>query len=216
MSLRIDKRFVVKAPAPAVWAFLIDPYRVARALPGAAVTGKVDEQTYEGTEVVKVGPVTASYRGTMKFERLDPASRSAQIVATGQDVKGKGGASMRLESRVVEVGPGETEVVASAEVNVTGALAQFGRGLIQDVGEQIFEKFTQSVRAELEGAARQDGARDAAAPAAPAAPVPVDVVALGAGAAARAAGRSVRRPGFWAAVAVVVLVALWLLLRARP
>ncbi len=212
MSLQIDKRFVVKAPPPAVWAFLTDPHRVARALPGAAVTGQVDDKTYSGTVAVKVGPVTASYKGTMSFERLDPGSRSAQIVASGQDVKGKGGASMRMSSRLAEVGPGETEVVVSSELNVTGALAQFGRGMIQDVGDQLFQRFTDSMRAELEnGAAAAAGSPATAAAAA----APVDLVALGAGAAARAAGRSLRRPGVWLAVGAVVLFALWMWLRAR-
>jgi hypothetical protein len=148
----------------------------------------------------------------MRFERLDPAARSADIVASGQDVRGKGGASMKMASHLSEVGPGETEASVSAELNVTGALAQFGRGMIQDVGDQLFQKFTESMRGELEGEAAP---ADSAGPAPPVAAEPVDLVALGAGAAARAAGRSLRRPGFWLAVGVLVLVALWLWLRAR-
>jgi len=210
MSFHIDKRFVVKAPTPAVWAFLTDPRRVAHALPGAAVTEQIDDHTFAGTVAVKVGPVTASYRGTMRFERLDPAEHTADIVASGQDVRGKGGASMKMESHLSELGAGETEAVVSAELNVSGALAQFGHGMIQDVGDQLFEKFTESMRGELEGAAGPSGA-----PAGPAQAKPVDLVALGAGAAARAAGRSLRRPAFWIAVGVVVLIALWLWLRAH-
>jgi len=211
MSFQIDKRFVVKAPALDVWAFLTDPRRVANALPGAAVTEQIDDRTYAGTVAVKVGPVTASYKGTMRFERLDAAARAADIVATGQDVRGKGGASMKMASHLSEIGPGETEAVVSAELNVTGALAQFGRGMIQDVGDQLFERFTESMRGELEARASPAGAPAAA----PAAPEPVDLVALGAGAAARAAGRSLRRPGFWVAVGVLVLIVLWLLARAH-
>ena len=215
MPFQIDKRFVVKAPPQAVWAFLTDPRRVARALPGAAVTDQVDPQTYAGTVSMKVGPVTASYRGTMRFERLDPASRSAEIVASGQDVRGKGGASMRMTSRLAELGGGETEVLVSSQLSVTGALAQFGRGMIQDVGDQLFQKFSDSMRAELETTPAR-AAAGGPAPAAAAEPAaPVDLVALGAGAAARAAGRSVRRPGFWLAVGVVVLLALWMWLRPR-
>ena len=63
-----------RRPAAAVWAYLTDPYRVATALPGAAVTEKVDDRTYNGTITVKVGPVSARYRGTARFEKLDAAA----------------------------------------------------------------------------------------------------------------------------------------------
>ncbi|BDG02928.1 SRPBCC family protein [Anaeromyxobacter oryzae] len=232
MPFRIDKTFVLRAPAPAVWQFLIDPRRVARCMPGAAVTDQLDDKTYAGTLLVKVGPVSASYKGQMTFARLDAQGRSAEIVASGQDVRGKGGATMRLTSRLVERAPGETEVVASSEVNVSGILAQMGRGMIQDVGDQIFARFTEGMRSELEAAAAAPGPETpvgapgvrAAAPRAPEAvppfvappAAPVDVLSLGAGAAARAAGRSLRRPQVWIAVAILAaLAALWLAARAR-
>ena len=108
--MEITKTFVVKAPADAVWDFLIDPHRVARCLPGAAITEQVDEQTYAGTMTVKVGPVTASYRGKMRFERLDAAARRGRDRRHRPGDRGKGGADMRMTSRVVERAPGETEV----------------------------------------------------------------------------------------------------------
>jgi carbon monoxide dehydrogenase subunit G len=209
MPFQIDKTFVVRAPAPAVWDFLADPRRVARCMPGAAITGQVDDRTYAGTLTVKVGPVSASYRGQMSFARLDAQTRSAEIVASGQETRGKGGASMRLTSRLSERAPSETEVVASSELNVTGLLAQMGRGMIQDVGDQIFKKFTDAMRAELEAPARE------AAPPAAATPPPIDVLSMGAGVATRAAGRSLRRPEVWIALAILALVASWLLGRAR-
>src|SRR3954453_14314228 len=150
MGMEISKSFVVKAPAAAVWAFLTDPAQVAKCLPGAAVTEKVDDQTYTGTMTVKVGPVTASYRGKLRFERLDEAAGEAEIVASGQETRGKGGADMRMKSRVVAKGPSETEVTVVSDVNVMGVLAQFGRGMIQDVSDQLFQKFTVGMRRELE------------------------------------------------------------------
>src|SRR3954454_4701512 len=148
--MEITNSLVVKAPAAAVWEFLTDPYRVSRCLPGAAITDKVDDQTYTGTITIKVGPVTASYRGKMRFERLDPAAMEADIAASGQETKGKGGADMRMKSRVVAKGPAETEVTVVSDVNVMGVLAQFGRGMIQDVSDQLFQKFTDGMRRELE------------------------------------------------------------------
>jgi carbon monoxide dehydrogenase subunit G len=224
MGMEITKSFVVKAPAAAVWEFLIDPYRVGRCLPGAAVTEKLDEQTYAGTITVKVGPVTASYRGKLRFDRLDPAAMEADLSASGQETKGKGGADMRMKSRVVARGPAETEVTVVSDVNVMGVLAQFGRGMIQDVSDQLFQKFTDGMRRELEAppAAVESAAVEASAPGAPApaAPSPVsapapasedvlDVGSLGAKAAGRAASRLLRGPVFWIAVIVIALLVYW-------
>ena len=235
MGMEITKSFVVKAPAPVVWDFLIDPYRVGRCLPGAAITEKVDDQTYTGTITVKVGPVTASYRGKLRFDRLDPVAMEAELSASGQETKGKGGADMRMKSRVVGKGPAETEVTVVSDVNVMGVLAQFGRGMIQDVSDQLFQKFTDGMRRELEtpAAAVEAPAVAAAAQVAPAAAAPspspssppppqlpppappatenvLDVGSLGAAAAGRAAGRMLRGPVFWIAVIILALLIYWL------
>lgn len=230
MGMQIEKSFVLNAPAPAVWEFLTDPYKVGRCLPGAAITDKLEDGSYAGTMTVKVGPVTANYRGKMRFERLDAATGEAEIVASGQETRGKGGADMRMKSRVTERAPGETEVSVVSDVNVVGVLAQFGRGMIQDVSDQLFQKFTVAMRRELEPAAAAPEAAAAPpvegipAPSAPvpaAAPVPppeseaaLDIGAIGAAAAGRAAGRTLRRPGFWIALLVLALLIYWFFVRS--
>ena len=211
--MQIEKTFVVKASPSAVWGFLTDPHRVARCLPGAAITEQIDEQTYAGTITVKVGPVSASYKGRVRFEHLDAALRSAEIVASGQDIRGKGGADMRMRSRLVEKAPGETEVVATSEVNVTGILAQFGRGMIQDVSDQMFQKFTEAVRAELETKAQTPVGPDPATAVEAAQAPPIDAISFGAGVLGRALGRAVRGPALWVAAAALALFLSWLLLR---
>jgi uncharacterized protein len=201
MALSIDKTFVVKAPPAAVWDFMSDPRRVARCMPGAAITDQIDEQTWAGTITVKVGPVTATYKGKMKFEKRDAAARAAEIAATGQDVKGKGGADMRLKSQLRELGPSETEVVTTSEVNVSGMLAQFGRGMIQDVSDQLFQKFTDAMRAELE---KPVTAAPSADP--PAQAPPVQMLSVG--------GRAiVKQPAFWILMAAIAAVVIYLVLR---
>ncbi len=152
MGMRIEKSVVVQAPAAAVWEFLTDPRRVASCLPGAAITDQLDAQTYGGTITVKVGPVTASYRGKMKFDRLDAAAGEAEISASGQETRGKGAADMRMSSRVVAHDAATTEVVIVSDVNVVGALAQFGKGMIEDVSDQMFGKFSAAMRRQLEAA----------------------------------------------------------------
>lgn len=224
MGIQIEKSFAVKAPKDAVWAFLTDPYRVARCLPGAAITDKLDEKSYAGTITVKVGPVTAAYRGKMRFERLDEAAGEAEIVGSGQETRGKGGADMKMKSRVTGLPDGSTQVNVVSDVNVVGALAQFGRGMIQDVSDQLFQKFSDAMRRELE-----TPAVPAAMPAAPAegtartattvrteTPPPpaeavLDVGSIGAAAAGRAAGRTLRNPVFWIAVLVLAAILYWFL-----
>ena len=252
MPIAIEKSFVVAAPRSEVWAFLVDPRAVASCLPGAAVTDQVDDATYKGTMTVKVGPVTASYRGTLRFERLDEAAGEAELTASAQETRGKGAADMRMRSRVAARGDAETEVVVASEVNVVGVLAQFGRGMIDDVSDQLFARFSSEMRRRLErpageGAADAVRVEAAGAPApasvsaSPAAPSPVaaapagaaaeplppsrpasealeppasealDLGAAGGAAARRAALRTLRRPGFWIAVALLAALAWWLL-----
>jgi carbon monoxide dehydrogenase subunit G len=216
MAFRLEKTFVIGADAATVWAFLTDPRRVARCMPGAAISEQIDERTYAGTMAVKVGPVQATYRGQLRFEQLDRAARTAVIRASGQDVRGKGGANLNLTLGVSERGSRETEVRAAAEIQVTGMLAQFGRGMIEDVAEQLFQKFAAAVRSELESPPAAAGA-SAEAPTAspatastiPASPPPMDAGAMGAAAAGRALQRTARRPGFWLGVGVVALIVWW-------
>jgi carbon monoxide dehydrogenase subunit G len=232
MGLQIEKSFVVNAPFHAVWEFLTDPYKVASCLPGAAITEKVDDQSYTGTMTVKVGPVTANYRGKMRFERLDRDAGEADIAASGQETRGKGGADMRMKSRVVERASGETEVTVTSDVNVAGVLAQLGRGMIQDVSDQLFQKFSTAMRRELETSAapptppapspvEEIPSRQSAVP--PSAPAPrapiaaepaLDLGALGAAAVGRAVERTVRRPEFWIGAAAFAVIS-WLLRRFR-
>lgn len=220
MAMEISKSFVVKASPEAVWSFLTDPVRVARCLPGAAITGQIDERTHAGTITVKVGPVTATYKGTMRFERLDPATRTAEIVGNGQEVRGKGGADMRMTSTLVERAPGETEVTITSQVNVMGILAQFGRGMIQDVSDQMFGTFVAAARAELEkpetsasmpannltsGPANNPASVPASAP-------PIDLLSTGSAAAVRAAVRAGKRAGvIWVGIVIALaLLLFWL------
>jgi uncharacterized protein len=216
MAMEISKSFVVKAPAETVWNFLTDPARVARCLPGAAITNQIDEKSHAGTITVKVGPVAATYKGTMRFERLDPATRTAEIVANGQDTRGKGGADMRMTSAVVERVPGETEVTITSQVNVMGILAQLGRGMIQDVSDQMFGRFVACARAELEKpdapaaipnptpSVTRSNAADG-----PESVPPIEVLSFGSAVVGRAVGRGAKGAIVWIVVVMALGILYW-------
>jgi carbon monoxide dehydrogenase subunit G len=199
MALSIEKTFVVKAAPASVWEFMSDPRKVARCMPGAAITDQIDDQTWAGTITIKVGPVTATYKGKMKFEKLDASARATEIAATGQDVKGKGGAELHLKSQLRELAPAETEVATTSEVNVSGMLAQFGRGMIQDVSDQLFQKFTDAMRAELEKPVEATAEPPAQAP-------PVQMLSVG--------GKAIlHQPAFWIVLAAIVGFILFFVVR---
>lgn len=148
--MKIEETFTVQAPVDEVWEYLTDPHRVAEALPGAELDEQVDEQTYKGSMSVKVGPMSASYKGTVKFENLDAETRSANVVARGQGMRGMGSAEMRMNSKLEEVGDSETRVTVTSDLQITGVLAQFGRGMIEQVSNKMFKEFTEKVREDLE------------------------------------------------------------------
>jgi len=183
--MRIEQKFVVDATPDRVWALLTDPYRVARCLPGASVNEQIDDHTYAGAITLKVGPITASYKGRFTFERLDPVRREVELVATGQDVRGRGGADMRLVSRVMALEGGATEVMLISDVSIQGVLGQMGRGMIETVSSQMLEQFTAAVREHL-------AAESASAPAPDATPA-MDALSLGADGLKRAARRLIDR-----------------------
>ena len=219
MAFDISQSFSLRAPIAAVWDFLTDPNRVAACLPGAAITGQEGADSYTGTMKVKVGPVASSYKGKLSFTKLDRDEWTAELKASGQDVRGKGGADMTMTSRLTEQPNGTTEVSVTSQVNITAILAQLGRGMIQEVSDQMFQQFSTAMKAELEREATPpQPATEAvspapAAPAAPAAPVDsvLDVGALGASAGKAVLGRMLKNHKFWAVVAVVVLLLYWLI-----
>ncbi|HEV8308549.1 MAG TPA: SRPBCC family protein [Methylomirabilota bacterium] len=183
--MKIEQTFVLEAAPDRVWAFLTDPYQVASCLPGAAITERIDDRTWRGAITVKVGPVTTSYKGTIRFERLDGERWEAELLGQGQDVKGRGGAEMRMQSRLRPTDHG-TEITVVSEVSISGLLAQLGRGMIESVSTQIFRQFAAAMQQKLATAA---GSGQADAGATPAEPKPLNVLSLG----AKAVGQAVKR-----------------------
>jgi uncharacterized protein len=150
MAIRIEKTFQLQEPLESVWKFLSDPRKVANCLPGAQITETVDDRTYKGVIKVQVGPSVTDYKGQVHIERLDDQNHEIEIVGKGQDVRGKGSASMKMTGKVTSLPDGNTQVASVAEVNVVGLLAQMGARMINEVSNKMFAEFTSNFSARLQ------------------------------------------------------------------
>lgn len=150
MSVRIEETFQLRAPVDRVWRYLADPRQVVECLPGAELTDVRDDSTFVGRVKVKVGPITAAYSGTVRITARDDVARTISMVGEGRESAGSGGAKMTMRSHVAALPSGETEVRVTADVDIVGKAAQFGRGMIETVNKQMFRQFTVCVKGTLE------------------------------------------------------------------
>ena len=149
--MRIENTVEVDAPLDRVWALVNDIPRVAPCMPGAALTGVVDDSTYEGTVAVKLGPLRMSYKGKVVVEEVDEANHSARLAASGRDIKGAGTAKANVETRLEPASDTHTRLRVTSDVQLTGKVASFGRGgAINDVATRLFGQFADCLRATLE------------------------------------------------------------------
>jgi carbon monoxide dehydrogenase subunit G len=149
--MKIENTVEVDAPLDRVWALVNDIPRVAPCMPGAALTGVLDDHTYEGTVAVKLGPLRMSYKGKVTVDQVDEANHSARLTASGRDTKGAGTAKANVETRLEPAGDTRTRLKVTSDVQLTGKVASFGRGgAINDVATRLFGLFADCLRATLE------------------------------------------------------------------
>ncbi len=159
--MRLDHEFTVPVPAAQAWPVLLDIDRIAPCMPGATIT-KIDGDDFEGTVKVKVGPITVTYGGTASFLEKDEAQRIAVIEARGKETRGSGTATARVTAQLFDNGADSTRVAVTTDLSVTGKPAQFGRGVMSDVGNKLLGRFADCLAGELAG---NSMAKPAAAPA---------------------------------------------------
>jgi uncharacterized protein len=194
MAIKIEKSFQVQEPLERVWKFLSDPLKVAKCVPGAQITEAVDDRTYKGLIKVQVGPSVTDYKGQVRIERLDEEAHEIEMVGKGQDVRGKGSASMKMTGKVRSLPEGVSEVVTVSEVNVVGLLAQLGARMINEVSNKMFEQFTINLVRQLE---KEGSIESGSAPSQPeendAAAQPIKALPLVASAIGEGIARSVKQ-----------------------
>jgi carbon monoxide dehydrogenase subunit G len=139
-GVRIDNGFDVQASRQAAWALLTDVPRVVPCMPGASLERTIDEQTWEVLQTVKLGPISLQLRSEVKQEQLSEAEGIAVLTVKAKEVKGKGGAEATIRSSLRPTGNG-TRVEVATEVELRGAVAQYGRPVLGSVAEELTRQF---------------------------------------------------------------------------
>jgi len=155
--MKINNEFTVSAPIQQAWDTMLNLERIAPCLPGAAIKEEKDEGEYDGTMKVKIGPITANYKGTVKFEEVDEENHRAVLQATGRDARGQGTASATIVSTLQEEDDG-TKVSVETDMKLTGRAAQFGRGIAQDVATKMLDQFASCLEEEITGGPKEGAA----------------------------------------------------------
>jgi carbon monoxide dehydrogenase subunit G len=149
--MELVHEFSVPVPVEQAWQVLTDVERIAPCLPGAELTG-MDGETYHGQVKIKVGPITAQYRGTASFAEKDEAQHRVVLKAAGRDTRGQGNASATVTATMaVADGGGATAVSIVTDLSVSGRVAQFGRGVMGDVSARLLEQFVRNLEAGVLG-----------------------------------------------------------------
>lgn len=153
--MQIENEFTVAAPPERVYEFLLDVNRVVGCVPGAELAEVVDPETFKGRVRIKVGPVTVAYAGTARIAERDEASRTATLEGEGRETTGPGNARARSVMRVEGSPDGAgSRVVIATDFTVAGRVAQFGRGLMEDVSRSLVSQMAACIKSQLEGPAQ--------------------------------------------------------------
>lgn len=185
--MELNNEFRVGVSVPETWKVLTDVERIAPLLPGAQLQ-EIDGDEYRGVVKVKVGPITAQYKGTATFLEQDESAGKVVLKATGRDTRGQGNASATITVDMTPDGDG-TKVRVVTDLTITGKVAQFGRGVLAEVSAKLLGQFVDSLEADLasSGSSGAEGGEDAGSAA--------GAPSAAAGASAAAASASVGGPG---------------------
>jgi carbon monoxide dehydrogenase subunit G len=147
--MELSNEFDVAAPIDDAWKVLTDLETIAPCMPGAQLT-EVEGDDYRGTVKIKVGPITAKFKGTASFVEQDVENHRAVLRAKGKDTGGKGNADATITAQLSPAGTG-THVVITTDLNISGRVAQFGRGALADVSSKLLGQFVDCLESNVLG-----------------------------------------------------------------
>jgi carbon monoxide dehydrogenase subunit G len=160
--MELNNETEVKAPIEEVWAAFTDVERIAPCLPGAQLQ-EIEGDEFRGIVKVKVGPITAQYKGKAMFLEQNKDEWRVKLKADGRDTRGAGNASAVITATLAPLSEASTKLNVDTDLTITGKVAQFGRGAIADVSAKLMGQFADNVEKMLESGP----ADSSAAPAAP-------------------------------------------------
>jgi len=158
--MELKSEFRVGIPLEQAWSTLTDVEFIAPCMPGAQLT-EVDGDEFKGGVKIKVGPITAQYKGSAKFVELDEANRRIVLEASGRDSRGAGNAAAEVTAEMTPDGDG-TVVSIATDLKVTGKVAQFGRGVLGDVSAKLMGQFVDNLEEMLSESAEADAGEEPA------------------------------------------------------
>jgi carbon monoxide dehydrogenase subunit G len=145
--MEITDSFRVSTPIDATWKVMLDIEGIAPCMPGAQLQ-EVEGDEYRGIVKVKVGPISAQYKGTARLAEVDEANRRIVIDASGRDTRGQGNAKATIVVTMTPEGGG-TKVAVATDLSITGKVAQFGRGVLADVSSKLMGQFVENVERDV-------------------------------------------------------------------
>src|SRR5689334_21595495 len=167
--MKLENEFRVDVPVDEAWRVLLDVERIAPCMPGAELQ-EIEGDEYRGVVKVKVGPITAQYKGKATFLEQDESAGKAVLKAEGRETRGQGNASATITATLAEDGDG-TKVSVVTDITVIGKVAQFGRGVLADVSAKLLQQFVDCLETNVLSAETPEPAPQAAAPTEPVAEV---------------------------------------------
>jgi uncharacterized protein len=158
----LDNEFTVAAPVDRVWAYFLDVPNLAPCLPGATLVGEDGDGTYQGKVVAALGPVKLNFSGTARIVEADEAAHRMVLKAAGSEDRGRGAADMTITATMAPTSGG-TRVSVAQDLSISGAAANYGRGLIADVTSVLLGSFAECVQANITGGGTATAVRAAPA-----------------------------------------------------
>jgi carbon monoxide dehydrogenase subunit G len=164
--MQLENSFSVGAPPDRVFAYLLDVNKIVGCVPGAELSEVVDPTTFKGKVKIKVGPITVAYNGTARIVDKDEAGHAATLEADGRETTGPGSARAKARMTVEAEGSGSVVKIVT-DYSVAGRVAQFGRGVMEDVSRRIVTDMAACIKANVEAAEPGSGTGEAGAVAGP-------------------------------------------------
>lgn len=155
--MRLENSFEVPASPEAAWALLMDVPRIIPCMPGATLDETVDDENWKATMAVKLGPISLSFKTDVKREESDMAARRAKLSTRAREARGRGNASATIESKLTPQNGG-TKVDIVTDLQLAGPVAQYGRGLVQDVSSQLVGQFADCLKKQLAASTPEEAA----------------------------------------------------------